>query len=219
MAVSVDSILDDVSRTLLDTARRTWSRAGLVDALNEAMRASSSVKPNIYVVRANVPLVEGTLQELPAGGIAILDIPRNALQSGGDGRVVTLVDAELLQEANRFWPAATTQAQVEHYTADPRDPQHFVVFPPNDGTGLVEMLYAAEPPTVTGSSGEEFPLAATYQPAVTAYMEAKAYAKNTRRQDLVKAGAALQRWGTLMGLNAKALAALAPKVLVSEGKQ
>lgn len=219
MAVAVEDILDDVSRTLLDTARRTWSRVSLIDYMNEALRASSAVKPDVYTVRANTPLEEGTLQELPAGGIALIDIPRNSLQSGGEGRVVTQVDAELLAEANRFWPRATTQSQVEHYTADPRDPRRFQVFPPNDGTGLVEMLYAAVPSTVTGSSGETFPLNDTYQPAITAYMEAKAYAKNTRRQDLTKAGAALQRWGTLMGLNAKALAAIAPKVLVSEGKQ
>ncbi len=218
MTVLVDDMLDDVSRTLLDTARRTWSRASLVGYMNEALFASSAVKPDVYTVRANVPLEEGTLQELPTGGIALIDIPRNSLQSGGDGRVVTQVDAEMLAEANRFWPAATTQSQVEHYTADPRDPRRFQVFPPNDGTGLVEMLYAAVP-SVTGSSGEAFPLADIYQPAVTAYMEAKAHAKNTRRQDLAKVGAALQRWGTLMGLNAKALAAIAPKVLVSEGKQ
>ena len=218
MTVAVDDILDDVSRTLLDTARRTWSRVALVGYLNEALRASSAVKPDIYTLRANVPLDEGTLQELPAGGVALIDIPRNSLQSGGEGRVVTQVDAEMLAEANRFWPRATTQSQVEHYTADPRDPRRFQVFPPNDGNGLVEMLYATVP-SVTGSSGEAFPLADFYQPAITAYMEAKAHAKNTRRQDLVKAGAALQRWGTLMGLNAKALAAIAPKVLVSEGKQ
>lgn len=217
MAVAVDDILDDVSRTLLDTARRSWPLTALVDYMNEAIRASSSVKPDIYTVRANTPLEEGTLQEIPAGGIALIDIPRNSLQSGGEGRVVTQVDAELLAEANRFWPRATTQSQVEHYTADPRDPRRFQVFPPNDGNGMVEMLYAAVPSAV--ASGETFPLADIYQPAITAYMEAKAYAKNSRRQDLTKAGAALQRWGTLMGLNAKALAAIAPKVLVSEGKQ
>ncbi|MBP7597684.1 MAG: hypothetical protein KA738_02810, partial [Pseudoxanthomonas sp.] len=77
MAVSVDTILDSVSVTLLDTARRTWSRAELLGYLNEALRATAFVKPDMYPVRDFVTLAAGIAQELPADGVALIDATDN----------------------------------------------------------------------------------------------------------------------------------------------
>ena len=148
MAVSVDTILDSVSVTLLDTARRTWSRAELLGYLNEALRATAFVKPDMYPVRDFVTLAAGIAQELPADGVALID----ATDNEATGRTVTQTDLALLQEENRFWPAATQQAEVENYAADPRTPRRYYVFPPNDGTGSVRVTYGAVPAALTGSS-------------------------------------------------------------------
>ena len=213
MAVSVDTILGSVSTTLLDTARRTWSRPELLGYLNEALRATAFVKPDMYSVRDFVTLVAGIAQDLPADGVALLD----ATDNEATGRTVTQTDLALLQEENRFWPAATQQAEVENYAADPRTPRRYYVFPPNDGTGRLRVTYGAVPPTLTGSSGEDIPVPDSYQNALTNFVLAKAYAKNSKKQDLTKTSAYTNEWRLALGLKSQAQVALAPKVAQSPG--
>ena len=213
MAVSVDTILDSVSVTLLDTARRTWSRPELLGYLNEALRATAFVKPDMYSVRDFVTLVAGIAQDLPADGVALLD----ATDNEATGRTVTQTDLALLQEENRFWPAATQQAEVENYAADPRTPRRYYVFPPNDGTGSLRVTYGAVPAALTGSSGEDIPVPDSYQNALTNFVLAKAYAKNSKKQDLTKTSAYTNEWRLALGLKSQAQVAVAPKVAQSPG--
>jgi hypothetical protein len=212
MSISTETILDSVSATLLDRSRRTWSRSELVGYLNEALTATANVKPEMFTVQEYVTLVAGNTQQLPAGGIALLDIDQNST-----GRVVSQVDDALLDGANRLWPRATQQAEVEHFTADPRAPTRFKVFPPNDGTGSVQILYGAVPAALSGSSGEDIPVTDNYQAPLTNYVLGKAYAKNSKKQDLAKSASYMQQWGMLIGMKSKAQVAVAPKVNVTEG--
>lgn len=212
MAVIVDDIIDSVAITLLDTAHRGWSRAEIVGYINEALAATATAKPDFYTVEEDIALTAGTTQVLPANGVSLFNVSKNA-----SGTVVTQVDGGLLDEANRFWPAATQETDVEHFTADPRDPRRFNITPPNDGTGVVTATFGAVPDRVTGSSGEEIPVTGNYLAPLVEYVLAKCYGKNSKSQDLVKSGAHMQRWGALIGLKAKAQIAVAPKVAVSEG--
>ena len=213
MPITTETLLNSVSETLLDTARRTWDLTELVGYLNEALRATSFVKPDMYTVQDFVTLAAGIAQNLPEGGVALIDISDNEVS----GRAVTQTDMALLQEENRFWPAATQEVDAENYAADPRTPRRFYMFPPNDGTGSVRITYGAVPDTLTGSSGEEIPVPSSYQTALTNFVLAKAYAKNSRKQDLGKSSTYMQQWGALLGLKSQAQVAVAPKVAVSPG--
>lgn len=213
MAVSVETILDSVSVTLLDTARRTWLREDLVGYLNEALRATAFVKPDMYPINAFVPVVAGVAQDIPAAGVALIDIDFNEVS----GRTITQTDIALLQEENRFWPAATREVDVENYAADPRTPRMWYCFPPNDGTGSVRMTYGAVPAALTGSSGESLPVPDTYQNALTNFVLAKAYAKTSKKQDLSKTQAYMNEWRLALGLKSQAQVALAPRVAQSPG--
>ena len=145
MTIQASTILDSVSGTLLDTAERTWSADEKLGYLNEAMRATAAARPaDFYVVENPLTLVAGVIQNLPVDGILLIDIPRNS----DGGRIITQVDKGLLDEANRFWPAGTQEAVVEHFTFDPRNPRRFVAYPPNDGTGVVDLVYGAVPPQI-----------------------------------------------------------------------
>lgn len=212
MTVSVGDLLDSVSITLLDQARRTWELPELVLYLREALTATANVKPDMYTRQEFMTPVVGISQVIPEDGVALLDIIQNE-----SGQVVTQVDAGLLDEANRFWPAATRETEVEHFAADPRDPRRFNVTPPNDGNGSIQILYGAVP-DVTGSSGETLPIAASYLAPLTFYVLGKCYAKNSKKQDLGKATSYMNQWGSLIGLKTKAQVAVAPKVAVSEGE-
>lgn len=213
MAVVVDDIINSVATTLLDTAHRGWPRSEIVGYINEALAATAGAKPDFYTVEQDISMVAGITQALPEGGVSLFDISVNTVS----GQVVTQVDRSLLDEANRSWPAATQEVDVEHFAADPRDPRRFSITPPNDGTGAVTATFGAVPNSVTGSSGETIPVAGSYLAPLIEYVLSKCYCKNSKSQDLTKSNTHMQRWGALVGLKAKAQIAVAPKVAVSEG--
>lgn len=211
MSIQASTILDEAAVTLLDVAGRTWTPSDLLGYLNEAMRVTAGAKPDFYVIEAPVTLAVGVIQMLPADGITLVDVPRNT-----GGRIVTQVDKTLLDESNRFWPAATKQAQVEHFTTDPRNPLRYTVFPPNNGAGVVDLVYSAVPPQIMYAA-EELPVLDSYQSALFNFVLAKAYQKNSKRQDLSKSSGYMAQWGQLIGLKASGQAASASKVAAQPG--
>lgn len=214
MSIAVEPLLASVSVTLLDTLRRAWPLdSDLVPYLNEALAATAAVKPDMYTKQEFVAMEAGISQTIPSDGVALLDVIHNEVR----GRVVTQVDGGLLDESNRFWPAATRVTEVQHFAADPRDPRRFNITPPNNGEGSVQILYGAVPPDVIGSSGETIPISPSFKAPLTCYVLAKCYAKNSKRQDMSKSAAYMNQWGALVGLKTKGQVAVAPKVAVSEG--
>jgi len=209
--ISAQTILDSARGTLLDTAKRTWSDADLLTYLNEGIDATCGVKADAYTQEEYVQLTAGTLQTIPDNGTSLIRISENR-----NGRIVTQVDFDLLQESNRFWPRGTMETTVENYAADPRDPRRFVVSPPNDGRGQVRMLWATPPEPITDVSAE-MPLSDIYRPPLIDYVLSRAYAKNTARQDLTKSATYYQRWGQFLGLRSSTQIAVAPRVASEPG--
>jgi hypothetical protein len=209
--INAQAILDSARGTLLDTASRTWSAADLLEYLNEGLRATVGVKADAYTREEYVTLEAGTLQTIPDNGTSLLRITENR-----NGRIVTQVDFDLLQESNRFWPRGTSESTVENYAADPRDPRRFVVSPPNDGRGQVRMLWATPPEEIT-TGATEMPVSDIYQPPLIDYVLSRAYAKNGARQDLTKSASYYQRWGQYLGLRSTSQIAVAPRVAAEPG--
>ena len=219
MTIAVGPLLDSVSVTLLDTARRSWPlMSDLVPYLNEALAATAAVKPDMYTRQEFFTPEAGVSQIIPTDGVALINVLYNEMS----GRVITQVDGSLLDEANRFWPGATQERDVQHFAVDPRDPRRFNVTPPSVGPASgtpasIQILYGAVPPTVTGSSGEDIPISANFAPILTNYVLGKCYAKNSKKQDLSKYQAYMNTWGAMVGLKTKGQVAVSPKVSVSEG--
>jgi hypothetical protein len=213
MALTVDDVVSSARHTLLDASKAAWADAELIQYVNEALEATSAVKPDMHVIRANIEMVAGALQQLPEGGVSLIDVFENAYS----GELVTLVDKSLLDECNRFLTPANRDRDVLHFTADPRDPTRFVVYPPNDGTGEVRSVYGAVHPLVADLV-DNLDVNNVYKPALIDYVLHRAYAKNGKRQDLTKSGYHKQQWGQALGLKSQGQAAIAPKVSVSEGK-
>lgn len=205
-------VITPARHTLLDASGVAWPDAELLGYLNEGLRDSVTAKPDIYPVEGEIPLVAGVVQTLPAGGVLLIDITHNV----GTGRTVTVVDLPLLQEANRFWPAATRQAEVENFAIDPRTPRKFLVSPPNDGEGRAYGVYGSTPAALTALTGT-FPLLDAYQPALTAYVLSRAFAKNSKRQDLAKSATYRQQWAQALGAKSVATSAAVPHVSQSPG--
>ena len=214
MTFTVEDVVTSARHTLLDPAPAvTWLDTEMIGYVNEALEATSAVKVDLYVIRGNLEMQAGSLQELPADGIAIIDLLENTYGGGP----VSGVDKDLLDACNRFLTAVDQEREVEHYTADPRDQRRFLVFPPNDGTGEVRAIYAATHAKVEALE-DTVDVENTYKPVLIDYVLHRAYSKNCQRQDLAKSSFHKTQWGQALGLNTRSLAAIAPKVSVSEGK-
>jgi hypothetical protein len=208
----LSEIITDMRGKLFDPAPGVgWSNTDLIGYVNEALRATANVKPDMYTIQAFVPVVTGNTQQIPDDGVALLDIDQNET-----GRVVTQVDDALLDEANRFWPRATQVAEVQHYSADPRAPRRFKVFPPNNGAGSIQILYGAVHPALTALT-DTILVPDSYQYALTCHALSQAWSKASKRQDPQKAQAMVVEWAQAIGMKSKAQVAVAPKVSVSEG--
>jgi hypothetical protein len=215
VAVTAAKVMSAARGTLLDAAATAWTQQELLDYLNEAMRAGAAVKPDFHSATRNVELVHGTEQALPADGVQVFDVRKNAYS----GQVVTLADRELIDETNRFWPTTSFQRDVDNFYVDMRDPTRFTVSPPNDGTGEVEVLFGTLPDEIViGGIDDVLAVHDKFEPALISYVLHRAYAKNSKRQDLVKSQSYKQQWAADLGMSTQAQSRYAPKTTPQENK-
>jgi len=208
-------LINEVRGILLDASSVAYTAGELLTFLNEALRASSNVKRDFYVKQGTIDLVAGVVQELPSDGLAVIDL----IYNNHTGRVCTQCDMELLQEANRFWPADDPQENVENWAANPKNPRRFYVTPPNTGGSGVALMgaYGAVPPEITDPDTD---LAVTddNQPIIVNFMLARAYSKSSKRYDPTKEAFYFGKWGELIGMKSTSQIAIAPRVSESPGK-
>jgi hypothetical protein len=208
MAILVSTLIARVAKTLLDDSMVGWSEDELYDYFNAAQSAVVNAKPDAHTTLDSIPLAAGVLQQMPGDCVSILAIYHNTT-----GEIVNQVGRDLLNQSNKRWPQRTQEAVVEEYVVEQNDPTRFLVNPPNDGTGSLEILYGSEPPAVApGSPSDVMALPDTYQNAVWAYVLALAYAKNSKRQDLGKSGQYLGMFREFVGMRAVAQSAQSPKL-------
>lgn len=200
-------IIDRVRRTLLDPAPGvTWSDADLLDYLSAAQRAVCVVKSDAFTKRANVSLVSGVAQTLPSDGLSLIDVIINS-----DGTPINQVGRSLLQNTKNAWAAATAQSKVLEYIGDTRDPRRFLVYPPNDGTGVVLVTYGAIPPPLTSTS-DDIALIDIYDNPLWAWTCGLAYAENTKRQDLQKSQQMFGVFNAMVGAKTQTQIQMSPKL-------
>lgn len=212
--MDAQSIVDSTRVILIDATADGWPDPELLGYVSDFQSNTCMLKPDAYAVRAYIPLVAGTKQTLPDGtdedlprGIAVLDMGDNQ----ASGLACVIVERELLDAENRFWPAATQEVAAQNWCADPRDPRRFDVTPPNDGTGFLECLYGAVPPALTDLA-DELVLGDQYKLAAECFVLHRAYSKNTKRQDLSKSAAYWSQYLNILGIKSTAQIAVAPKV-------
>ena len=194
MAVTVQSVIDRVQTTLQDTTGVRWPVVSeLVLWVNDAQREIALLKPDASAKNETVTLVAGTKQSIPSGGNRLLRAVRNmsAASNGTGKRSVRLVSREVLDAQTPDWhdPSVSGDAAhtnvVKHYIYDEANPRNFYVYPGVSGNAYLEIIYSANPSTVTQSDNLEVP--DLYGNAVMnyvlymAYMKDAEYAGNSQR--------------------------------------
>jgi hypothetical protein len=147
MGIIASDILSRVRTQLVDSGSvRRWTDAELLQWLSDGQRTVVALQPAAANKVVSVPLVAGARQAIPADGYVLLDVICNCNADGSvPGRTVRVTPKESLDTLNPSWMAASRSSVAQNYTYDPNDQTHFMVYPPNDGSGHVLMNYAEHP--------------------------------------------------------------------------
>lgn len=162
--------------TLKDPEFVRWSQDELLMYLDEAQRDIAR-NPGAYVKTVVLPMVEGTKQALPEDSNQLMTVVRN--YDGEEPREpVRLTTRELLDAFEPHWHVSPKHQVVENYIYDDRNPAVFFVYPPNDGTGAVEIQYNAVPPKITQLT-DELSIRDEFETPLMMYVLYRAYTKDS----------------------------------------
>ncbi len=169
--VTVEAILSRAAVLLQDATNIRWPKLELLDWLNDGQREIVLKKPNAYVKNAALPLIMGSKQTIPSDGVQLLKVVRNL-----PGNAIRIVDMEILDSQAPNWHMNAPQQQVVHYCYHEQDLKNFYVYPPNNGAGVVELVYSAAPPNTI--LGGVIAIDDIYLSALVDYVMYRAYGKD-----------------------------------------
>ena len=178
--ITAQEIINKVQIVLQDTTGIRWpDTTELLGWLNDGQREVLVFKPNANVVNTSIQLASGTKQSLPADGIQLIDVPRNMGSDGATpGKAIRIAMREILDAQSPDWHTETPSATTKHYMYTPLDPKHFYVYPPSNGAGQVELIYAAVPAKVA-TIANMISLDDIYSNVLVDYILYRAYSKDS----------------------------------------
>lgn len=242
-SVLVKDVLHRVSVQLQDASPQftRWSARELVEWLNDAQRAIAKYIPPSCARVDAIKLTPGTLQSverlapaevIPGDGVTITaDILGTAVQkvirnqgAAGltPGRVIRLVDEEILNDNAPDWHSATG-TPVTQYTFDPRMPKHFMVSPgiPATGSWWALVSYLSDPIEVPvtgsyswdGSDTTKISVSDKYTDDLVNYILARAWGKDAEYAgNAALAAAAAQQFVSSINAQAAAVTGVSPNL-------
>lgn len=197
MATTVRSILNRAAALLNDEEYVRWEEAELLEWLNDGQRAAASgPATDVYVLRADVSSVSGTVQTLPSNAIRLVDVVKNV----ANGAAIHLSDYAIVDALDNTWRSATAGI-AEVYFYDERNPTQFEVSPPQANGVLLEVVYNAIPADATISGN--IAIADVYAPALIDYILYRSFSKDTEDASAELARATAHYRAFLMGVGYK----------------
>lgn len=195
MTIYASDIMSRASRIILDETHVRWPLAELRLWLNDGLREISLVKPTAISASVIFTLTAGTYQKLPSNYTSIIRVTRNlktnVASPRAGGRAVRVVDRVVMDSQLPDWhdsTISTASKTVRNVIFEMTDPKAFYVYPPNDGTGIVEAIVSKVPDQVTAPSGDQEDIANyntaldildVYANALLDYVLYRAYSKDS----------------------------------------
>lgn len=177
--ISAKNLIDKAAALLFDVTNIKWPRSEWLGWFNMAQRAIVVLHPNSNNTIAVVKLQAGSRQSIPVRGWLLLDILRNMGTTGTTpGRAIRIISRRLLDAFNPTWNSDTQNSVVRNYWFDMQDQTAFFVYPPNDGTGYIELNYSNVPTDVTDET-TLMTIPDSYESAMLDYMLFRACSKAT----------------------------------------
>ena len=169
MTTAVDHIVERVASLLQDTMHVRWTLPDLTDYINEAQVAIVKKVPAANITIANLTLVQGIKQAVPADAMVLMDVIRNN-PGGSPGIAVRWVDMDIQNATDPNWANATAAVTVEEYMYETDDPYTFWVSPPQTSSPTdVQIKYAATPPII--NIGENITIGDEFVNAIIEYID------------------------------------------------
>lgn len=178
-AILASTIIDKAAKLLHDISNVKWTRSELLGWINDAQRQIVIMSPNATNKVSVVKLNSGTRQALPSDGWTLLEVVRYMGTTGTTpGRAVRLASREQLDSFNPDWHSDVPTAIPRHYVFDLQDQTAFFVYPPNTGTGYVEINYSPDPADLTSESSTIY-LNKIFETVILDYILYRACSKNS----------------------------------------
>lgn len=176
--ITAKNIIDKAAIQLTDIGGVRWTRAELLGWINDAQRQIVIMSPNATNKIAVIKLVAGTRQSLPSDGWTLLELVRYMGTTGTKpGRAIRLASRSLLDAFNPDWHSDPPSPMPRNYVFDLQDQTAFFVYPPNTGTGYVEINYSPDPADLTTESSTIY-LNNIFETAILDYVLYRACSKD-----------------------------------------
>lgn len=181
--MATTTVLDIINQAKLILQETTtdgirWTNQELLGWLNNGYKAFVALKPDCSAVNQTMNCVAGTRQTIPAAGVRLLDVIRNAT---GSKAAIKLTQRSILDSTRPNWHSETESAQLDYYVFDELDPTHFYVYPPAIEGTVIEILHASVPtrhPEDDMANDTVIKLDDRYAPALLDYILYRAYSKD-----------------------------------------
>lgn len=179
MAVAASTILTKARTQLIDTGTTMrWTDAELLGYLSDGQRTVVALAPSTASRGYVLPLVAGSRQVLAVNVHTLLSVTRNTNSAGTvPGRTVRPALRDQIDAVNPDWHSMTPTAAVLNYVYDPSDVA-FYVYPPNDGTGHLDVVYA-QLPVELATLADTLVVQDIYQTPLLDYVLWRAHAKDS----------------------------------------
>lgn len=217
MAINVKEIIDRARRVIQDETSVRWPLPELLLWFNDGIRELALYKPTAFSVSTPFVLTAGTYQKAPADSQSVLRVTRNLktvdAETRQGGLAIRAVDRDMLDSQNPNWhDTAVTAATriVRNVAYDMSEPNAFWVFPPNDGTGIVELVVSKPPaPIATPNTPDDLDqynidadAQSVFSGAILDYVLYRAYSKDsTFSGSAQRAAAYYAAFGNAIGVN------------------
>lgn len=179
MSIAAKELTSRASTILQDEDHVRWPMPELLEWINDAARETILRRPSARSITKVLELAEGTLQEIAAPCVQVLDVVRNLGADGKTpGRIVRRIDRKLLDDQQPDWHMQRKRAQIKHYTYDDRAAKSFYVYPPAVAGTKVEALIAELPPTINDET-QSIDMPPEYLNAMVNYMVYRALSKDS----------------------------------------
>jgi len=176
--ITAQSIINKAAIQLTDIGNTRWSRAELLEWLNQGQKQIVVMSPSATNKVSVVQLVAGTRQNIPSDGWTLLELIRYMGTNGSTpGRAIRVTSRELIDTFMPNWHADARSAVPKHYIFDAQDQTVFYVYPPNNGQGYVQLNYAPVPPMITSES-TVISISDTFEPSLLDYILYRACSKD-----------------------------------------
>jgi hypothetical protein len=166
-------ILQNVNFALDDPNDVKYSLPQKIAAINSALQALVSYRPDAASYTAMMLLVAGTHQTLPSDGVRLLKAIRNRGVSGlsDAGKVIRKADMLVQDAIDPDWHTTTGQTVVDEYFYDSNTPKEFYVYPPVavSPTIGIDISYVRVLPTITAGA-DTFPVDDYFASAIQEWM-------------------------------------------------